>query len=255
MLTANSTYLPMGAYQNEPVELSATNTSPRHTQTIIPGSYHDPLVTRSPTTANEAPPRKSNDFYEDIDPRFSEENRPPLPPQQQQQSEPSHMPAALMPGHSQPQAGYSQPEYAPPHSYEPQQNYPPQGYMQQEYPPSSIYADAQNHDYVPTHPQDGNYLSTSDPNREESQSPAHSDNSNFTSISQRGINPAWQDPSGPSARGPPGQISAARRAQDQVIASNPDFALPGMTSGRRGHQRGMSSGAGAGLGASRYPGT
>lgn len=62
-------------------------------------------------------------------------------------------------------------------------------------------------------------------------SPAGSDISHFTSISQRGINPNWR-PSGPPSMGggpayaPPMQKKNERN--DMILGANPDFTLPGM---------------------------
>ena len=72
-----------------------------------------------------------------------------------------------------------------------------------------------------------------------------SEASNFTSISERGVNPQWQPenrgPYGPGGipnRGPPQQ-------QDFLLAGNPDFELPGGRGGRgpnRGGRGGMPLG-------------
>lgn len=51
-------------------------------------------------------------------------------------------------------------------------------------------------------------------------SPAESEHSNFTSISQRGINPQWNPPPMPTTRRP------VQQRQD-LILDNPDFRLPG----------------------------
>jgi len=61
---------------------------------------------------------------------------------------------------------------------------------------------------------------------------AESDRSNFTSISQRGINPLWRDPLPPPPPPPPANYGGnviPRRPVDrtaQVLTSNPDFELP-----------------------------
>ncbi|EXJ57665.1 uncharacterized protein A1O5_12455 [Cladophialophora psammophila CBS 110553] len=59
-------------------------------------------------------------------------------------------------------------------------------------------------------------------------SPAESENSNFTSVSQRGINPNWR----PGNGGEFNSLGPARRRdhqtrQDMLLAGNPDFELPG----------------------------
>ena len=64
-----------------------------------------------------------------------------------------------------------------------------------------------------------------------SRSPAESDRSNFTSISQRGVNPRWeQQPPMPQGRHygrPPAGPAQAQKRQDMLLNSNPDFQLPG----------------------------
>ncbi|KAK4125054.1 pali-domain-containing protein [Parathielavia appendiculata] len=65
-----------------------------------------------------------------------------------------------------------------------------------------------------------------------SRSPAESERSNFTSISQRGVNPRWNPPRMPPAPalGSYGSNSIPRRPvnrSDMILASNPDFELPG----------------------------
>lgn len=68
-----------------------------------------------------------------------------------------------------------------------------------------------------------------------SRSPAESDRSNFTSVSQRGVNPRWNGGQNyapmPSRRsvGPP-----QPRREDILLNSNPDFQLPGGRGGRAG---------------------
>ncbi|CAG8978347.1 hypothetical protein HYALB_00005934 [Hymenoscyphus albidus] len=76
-------------------------------------------------------------------------------------------------------------------------------------------------------------------------SPAESEHSTFTSISQRGINPRWNP--GPSYggpmpnRGPPPQ----QQREDLLLNSNPDFMLPGSRGGgARGRGRGGRGGQG-----------
>lgn len=53
---------------------------------------------------------------------------------------------------------------------------------------------------------------------EGARSPAASDTSHFTSISERGINPRWRPPPPPSRLG-------RQEAEDILLASNPDFDL------------------------------
>jgi len=93
---------------------------------------------------------------------------------------------------------------------------------------------------------------------EGARSPAGSDASHFTSISQRGVNPNWRPVGGPSPMGPggPGPMGPPRhqgpRRDDIILGANPDFALPGMqmarpTRGRGGPMRGGMRGAPSGM--------
>lgn len=78
---------------------------------------------------------------------------------------------------------------------------------------------------------------------EGARSPAISESSHYTSISQRGINPNWQ----------PGQPYAAPQQQqmrrDVLLGANPDFVVPGAGPGRGG-MGGRTRGGPTG----RYPG-
>jgi hypothetical protein len=67
-------------------------------------------------------------------------------------------------------------------------------------------------------------------------SPAESDKSNFTSVSQRGVNPRWNG--GPGHAPMPNRRPLPQQ-QDILLNSNPDFQLPGR-GGRGGGGRGPS---------------
>jgi hypothetical protein len=88
---------------------------------------------------------------------------------------------------------------------------------------------------------------------EGSRSPAASEASHFTSVSQRGVNPNWMPP--PTGMGPPlpgqyGPYGGRRplRQEDVILeanAANPDFTVPGAGLGRgRGRGRGGRGGRG-----------
>ncbi|KAI1493977.1 pali-domain-containing protein [Biscogniauxia mediterranea] len=82
-------------------------------------------------------------------------------------------------------------------------------------------------------------------------SPAISERSGFTSVSQRGINPHWNPPPG---QGYGQQIPPRRpvnRNEVNILNSNPDFQLP---SGRGGPSRSPPRGGGGLLPGSAYPG-
>jgi hypothetical protein len=107
-------------------------------------------------------------------------------------------------------------------------------------------------------------------------SPAGSDASHFTSISQRGVNPNWRPPPGSNGSGPPNGRPRAPAHDDLNLNANPDFSLPigkrgrggargrGQNRGGRGAMNGLPpSGLGSGgpypsgrngsLSGSRYP--
>ena len=91
-------------------------------------------------------------------------------------------------------------------------------------------------------------------------SPATSDNSNYTSISQRGINPAWR-PENQGAGMAMGGVPNRRPVQQQrdMLLTNPDFELPGAGRGGRGGFQGGRGGRMPGQGpgvmpSGRYPG-
>ncbi|KAK4189201.1 SUR7/PalI family-domain-containing protein [Podospora australis] len=69
-------------------------------------------------------------------------------------------------------------------------------------------------------------------------SPAESERSNFTSISQRGVNPRWQPPAAPLIPRRP-----VNRPTDMLLNSNPDFELPNLGSPVRGGNKMIPGGA------------
>jgi hypothetical protein len=88
-------------------------------------------------------------------------------------------------------------------------------------------------------------------------SPAESETSNFTSVSQRDVNPNWK-PGGPgdaAGQFPPQAMRKPMQAQvqqrrDVLLGNNPDFELP---IPRPGRGRGGSVGMGGGGGIGRVP--
>ncbi|KAG9231265.1 SUR7/PalI family-domain-containing protein [Amylocarpus encephaloides] len=143
----------------------------------------------------------SDNYYEDVDPRFAE------PP-------PAQVPSALAPG-------YRNESPVRDLRVQPPQNQPLSG-------------------------MDGSY--SYEDIQPGQRSPAESDRSNFTSVSQRGINPRW-NPGPMPTRGPnPGQ----QRREDLLLNSNPDFMLPSARGGRGGARGGGRGGPQGGLG--RIPG-
>lgn len=78
--------------------------------------------------------------------------------------------------------------------------------------------------YIPYAPGRGEYAPPP-------QSPAFSEQTNFTSISQRPINPRWQPPPGQPPQG------RAPLRNGPLLSGNPDFELPTLSHGRSGRGR------------------
>ncbi|KAL9025484.1 MAG: hypothetical protein Q9196_005700 [Gyalolechia fulgens] len=136
----------------------------------------------------------ADNYYEDVDPRFAEPSESYRPMQSN-----SHLPPALTAGfHPQP---------------------PPRGVME--------HSSTQNNPYLqPSNSYDSMPENTHDSG---ARSPAVSDGSNYTSISQRDINPQWR-PSPAQAMGTGGvpnrnPIGQQQRGPNVLLHSNPDFEL------------------------------
>ena len=108
---------------------------------------------------------------------------------------------------------------------------------------------------VPPHGGNG-YLQPSnsyDDIQEGAQSPAASETSHFTSVSQRGVNPNWGPPPGMPMRKP------VNRERDVILGNNPDFEIPSASRGGRPGGRGgrmpgqIPPGLGGLGGQGRYP--
>ena len=83
--------------------------------------------------------------------------------------------------------------------------------------------------------------------QEGARSPAESETSNFTSVSQRGVNPNWRPGHGDGAfntgLGPPRRIQQqTQMRRDVILNNNPDFEIPGLAGSARGGRGGMRSG-------------
>ena len=190
----------------------------------LPGSQDHLLTSSTAVDGNKQShhqPRGSSDnYYEDVDPRWAHQ-------EQQQLSQEQPVDTAAVPPSLMPAAGYLHPSRADPYGRKLSDN-------------SSHYSDLQP----------PGALSGSDPTWR-ARSPAHSDTSNFTSVSQRGINPEWAA----SQRGPPGAYGSGSyygggsgvgghgrndspkryRPQDAILADNPEFSVPGMSAPGSGH--------------------
>jgi hypothetical protein len=166
-------------------------------------------IEQSHSHMHKRQPSVPDTYYEDVDPRFAE----PSPPQQLPPNSGNYVPHSLQAGpRGTPQNTHLSPTYQPGGS-------------------SQDLRDLR------------------DPSMESLQegqrSPAASDASHFTSVSQRGINPNWRPPPGQQqrSRGPP-------RADDMLLASNPEFSLPGVGGPGRGGRGGFRGRGGSGMGPS-----
>ena len=81
-------------------------------------------------------------------------------------------------------------------------------------------------------------------------SPAESDRSNFTSVSQRGVNPRWNGAPGYAPM--PARRPVQTQQQDLLLNSNPDFQLPGR-GGRNGSRGGRGPSPAGMIPGSAYP--
>lgn len=188
---------------------------------------------------------KADNYYEDVDPRFAEisQDVPTMP--HNNHTVDGGIPTGLMstynarpgPPHlpqSGPQARYNRPNNTRPYIPTSEHNYPAR-------PPTS------GQQYIPYAPGRPNYAEFDAP----PESPAYSEQTTFTSISQRPVNPRWQPPQGQQP-----QPSRMQQHTTPVFSGNPDFELPTLPPGRSG-PRGRAPGAiQPGLGSDRggrYP--
>jgi len=217
---------------SDPVELPGHEFS--NTESDIPTSTN---LINSTLSSNNTALTSSDAYYEDVPPRFLEPHPLPLPtqpPPTQPLPNPPSLPSSLIPGTG---AAHLHPS-----------QHPGVILRRDAHSSSSVYADR-------------------DRDRDQRRgSPAQSDGSNFTSVSQRGVNPQYlqggggggggggsqfpQQSVGPSAwlgggggggggasssvysAGPRG--AARQREQESLLSGNPDFSIPGMGGGRGG---------------------
>ena len=162
----------------------------------------------------------SDNYYEDVDPRFTEQPDPP--PLRQTAGAP--VPTLLLPG------GYGASPQPSDHPY-PAQSPPP--HMGSSPPPQHRHGS-------PPQPHPRQYLETQ---RSYDDGSGASDQSGFTSVSQRGVNPQWQPgpadppsgaygPGGVPYRNRPPPPPQQQRERDYLLQGNPDFELPANRGGR-----------------------
>lgn len=190
-------------------------------------------IQASPTSARGGHRRNDSDYYEDVDPRFATEDRPTSAISA---APPSPVPNSLMPG------GVPSRYPSPAHLH-------PNGQRSQS---SDLLGGVGAGASTPSLERDSSYENIA----EGARSPAGSDASHFTSVSQRGVNPNWRPPPGSNyggsmvggGPGPGNGGAAAARRNDVILNANPDFAIPGMGPPRNGGRGGMGPARGrAGL--------
>ncbi|KAI4156399.1 MAG: hypothetical protein LQ340_000304 [Diploschistes diacapsis] len=183
---SNSYVPPRTAWEDGPAR---TATPPRTTGTPVADRRSPPKIHESSVPAPSKAQMSSDDYYEDVDPRFVDQAPRP------------NIPTVLMPG----------------------------GQM----------GDPYVHDTQPRP------LQTT-PSYDSVQDGPSSENSNFTSISERGVNPQWQaEHRGYATGGVPNRGPPPQQQRDFLLVNNPDFELPAGRDGRgpgRGGRGGMPMG-------------
>jgi len=168
----------------------------------------------------------SDSYYEDVEPRFASDPDPIPTISHTAGSHVSLLPNSLMPGG---------PGLGVPHRTSPQHLAVDDGH-------SAGAASVEG---------DSSYENIAEGQR----SPAGSDVSHFTSVSQRGVNPNWrpgpQSGPGMSGMGHNNGVATQRRNErnDMLLGANPDFSIPGM-----GPPRGVGRGRAAPMGMRPAPG-
>lgn len=196
-----------------------------------------PAPTANPNSDSSQTRKRGSDAYvEDIDPRFAEP---------ESRTAPTELPSALVPGF-----GANPPPLAPVVD-------PSQQQLHRNDP-----SPQHSHPSEPTPP--GLERDSYEDIAEGARSPAASEASHFTSVSQRGINPNWRPPppGAPQGAGSYGPYQGAvrrPRQEDVILEANPDFIVPAPS---RGRGRGSTANVGGrqpGMipplaGQGRYPG-
>jgi hypothetical protein len=77
-----------------------------------------------------------------------------------------------------------------------------------------------------------------------SRSPAGSERSEFTSVSQRGVNPNWNSGQPGYGQPMPNRRGGTPQQRPDVLATNPDFEIPGSRGPGKGRAPGQIGGAG-----------
>jgi len=228
------------SHNASPIELPTTTSQPTSpTSPTDPAHVHPALRTTHSRTASET-------YYEDVDPRFASEDPVstigPLAPADPSTSAPRHPSEPRIPSYIARQRHLLNPGTAS--------------------TTSSFYAD-------PNAPMDPSDLENGDDENAalRARSPAVSETSNFTSVSQRGINPNWRPVGAPlpgsaynnssqftSRGGGPGGAGGRWKGEASsslsILEANPDFMLPGVGGRGRGAGGRSAMSGGSMMGAS-----
>ncbi|KAK4971964.1 hypothetical protein LTR28_012660 [Elasticomyces elasticus] len=266
---SNDTYIPpRAAWAQQPHSISPIDSysNPKPKSNVIPPSNTLPLspIQASPTSpiAHQPPHGHvrtgSEAYYEDVDPQFATQDDVPLlnqtthhpVPEDRDLDQHTALPTSLIPGppppthqgaHNQPNPHHLHPTAYAPHHHHHRPNQLTNGTRNDNNNSSSTLGPSSSYENI----------------AEGARSPAGSDASHFTSVSQRGVNPNWRPGGPPGSYGGPPAFSAPpqpRRRDDVILNANPDFSLPGARAGRGGAFRGGRGGGGMGLTPpGRYP--
>lgn len=238
------------------------SSSDPHSSAAAPSSHALPLspVPASPTLSSPTHPAKgtrhhrsnSENYYEDVDPRFAEDAPPPPIITEQYHaidSDPranrdSGIPNALTPGAGQFTGRMQSPL--------PTQHIPNSNYLNPDAYAADGPADHSNSSSSLALEQERPHSDNShlEPIPDGARSPGEgSEASHFTSVSQRPVNPHWRPGPGPMPRGMASAFggssasAAQRRKEDVILNANPDFSLPGVGLPGRGRGRGRGGAA------------
>lgn len=144
-----------------------------------------------------------SDYVEDVDPKFAEPAAPSAPPAEEFHR--SAVPSLLVPGHNHNDV-------------------------------SPVSSDAQLDTGVPR-------VASYEDLHQGARSPVESETSNFTSVSQRPMNPNWQPGHGGEFNSfGPNPRQHQQRRQDMLFSNNPDFEIPGVGPPRGNTMRGRGRG-------------
>lgn len=209
--TINTSNSSQAVPSSNALPLSPIQASPRS-----PTSHHSPLGPQHTRAGSES-------YYEDVDPRFATDLQAPTEIEAERDQH-TALPSSLMPG----QANYTPALRNPsPNLLHPNAHHNSLGLTNESNSTSTLDRDGSMENIA-----------------EGARSPAGSEASHFTSVSQRGVNPNWRPPPG-SGYGGSTASANQRRREDVVLAANPDFSLPGVGGGRGG--RGGFRGRGMGM--------